>query len=307
MTSPTAPPPRVFVGPEPDRELESDVVEAGGVVVGSAAEADALVMTAGPEALPDLDHPGITWVQLPSAGVEGWFGAGVLRDGVTWTSAGGAYARACAEHCLALVLALMRRLDAYAPATSWAPVDGVSLYGARVLVVGAGGIGRELIRLMAPFDVVVDAVNHSGRPVDGAERTVTADHLLDLVGDADVVVNCAPDTPATRGLISREVLAAMRPSAFLVNVGRGPTVDTDALVAALEVGAIAGAGLDVTDPEPLPDGHPLWSTPRTIVTAHTANPAALNRAARRERLRANVARRVSGRPLLGVIDLDQQY
>jgi len=160
---------------------------------------------------------------------------------------------------------------------------------------------------MAPFGVTVDAINHSGRPVEGAERTATAEALLDLLGDADFVVDCAPDTPSTRGLIGPEALKAMKPSAYLVNVGRGPTIDTDALVAALQNGQIAGAGLDVTDPEPLPDGHPLWSTPRTIITSHTANPTALNQAARAERVRENVARKVAGQDLLGLVDLEKQY
>lgn len=307
MTSTTVLPPRVFVGPKRDHELDRLVATAGGTVVESAAEADSLVMTGGPAALRELDHDGITWVQLPSAGIEGWFAAGVLRDGVTYTSAGGAYAPACAEHSLALMLALARRLDVFSQATNWAPVDGVTLFGARVLIVGAGGIGRELMRLMAPFRVRVDAINHSGRPIEGAERTATAERLLELLGDADFVASCAPDTPATRGLVGPEAFKAMKPSAYLVNVGRGPTVDTGALVAALQNGQIAGAGLDVTDPEPLPDGHPLWSTPRTIITSHTANPTALNQAARAERVRENVERKVAGEELLGRVDLDAQY
>lgn len=307
MTSTTAQPPRVFVGPKRDHELDRLVATAGGTVVDSAADADSLVMTGGPDALRELDHDGISWIQLPSAGIEGWFSAGVLRDGVTYTSAGGAYAPACAEHSLALMLALGRRLDVFSQSTNWAPVDGVTLFGARVLIVGAGGIGKELMRLMAPFGVTVDAINHSGRPVEGAERTSTAEELVNLLGNADFVVNCAPDTSSTRGLIGPEALTAMKPSAYLVNVGRGPTIDTDALVAALQNGQIAGAGLDVTDPEPLPDGHPLWSTPRTIITSHTANPTAMNQAARAERVRENVARKVAGQDLLGLVDLDKQY
>ena len=306
MTS-AATSPRVFVGPKRDHELDRLVATAGGTVVESAADADTLVMTGGPDALKELDHDGIRWVQLPSAGIEGWFAAGALRDGVTYTSAGGAYAPACAEHCLALMLTLARRLDVFAQASSWAPVDGVTLFGARVAIVGAGGIGKELMRLAAPFGVVVDAVNQSGRPVDGAERTVKAGALLEVIGDADFVVNCAPDTPATKGLIGADELAAMKVSAYLVNVGRGPTIDTAALVHALQHGQIAGAGLDVTDPEPLPDGHPLWSAPRTVITSHTANPTALNSAARAERVRENVARRVAGEDLLGLVDLAKQY
>jgi phosphoglycerate dehydrogenase-like enzyme len=306
MTS-AATSPHVFVGPKRDHELDRLVATAGGTVVESAADADTLVMTGGPDALKELDHDGIRWVQLPSAGIEGWFAAGALRDGVTYTSAGGAYAPACAEHCLALMLTLARRLDVFAQASSWAPVDGVTLFGARVAIVGAGGIGKELMRLAAPFGIVVDAVNQSGRPVDGAERTVTADSLLEVIGDADFVVNCAPDTPATKGLIGADELAAMKVSAYLVNVGRGPTIDTAALVHALQHGQIAGAGLDVTDPEPLPDGHPLWGHPRALITPHVATTVGAERRHYTERVRENVKRFAAGDELLGLVDRGAGY
>ena len=298
--------PRVFVGPRSDDRLADTVTAAGGELVASAAEADTLVMTGGPDALAELDHEGIRVVQLPSAGVEGWFAAGVLREGVTYVSATGAYAPACAEHALALMLALARRLDEYAGLSTWRRVDGTTLFGAHVCVVGAGGIGTELIRLMAPFGVEVDAVTSSGRPVEGA-RAVPADGLTDAVAAADFVVNALPVTPATRGAIAAEQFQAMKESAYLVNVGRGATIAGDDLVTALTEGQIAGAGLDVTDPEPLPDGNPLWTTPRTLITCHTANPSALNSEALRQRVAENVRRLVAGEELVGRVDLDRGY
>jgi phosphoglycerate dehydrogenase-like enzyme len=298
--------PRVFVGPRSDDRLAAAVADAGGEVVASAEEADILVMTGGPDALAELDHAGIRVVQLPSAGIEGWFAAGVLRKDVTYVSATGAYAPACAEHALALMLALARRLDEYAGLASWRPVDGTTLFGAHVCVVGAGGIGTELIRLMAPFGVEVDAVTSSGRPVEGA-RSVPADALTDSVAAADFVVNALPVTAATRGAIAAAQFEAMTESAYLVNVGRGATIAGDDLVRALTQGQIAGAGLDVTDPEPLPDGHPLWTTPRTLITCHTANPSALNAEALRQRVAENVRRLVAGEELIGLVDLDRGY
>jgi phosphoglycerate dehydrogenase-like enzyme len=298
--------PRVFVGPRPDRRLADTVTQAGGEVVDSAREADTLVMTGGPDALAELDHSGIRVVQLPSAGVEGWFAAGVLRAGVTYVSATGAYAPACAEHALALMLALARRLDEYARISSWRPVDGTTLFGAHVCVVGAGGIGTELIRLMAPFSVEVDAVTNSGRPVEGA-NSVSADALTDTLAAADFVVNALPVTAETRGLLTAEQFQAMKESAYLVNVGRGATIASDDLVEALTQGEIGGAGLDVTDPEPLPDGHPLWTTPRTLITCHTANPTSLNADALRARVAENIRRLVAGEELIGRVDLDRGY
>lgn len=298
---------RVFVGPKPDPDLADAVGGAGGTVVDRSADADLLVMTEGPSALRELDHEGLRYVQLPSAGVEGWFSAGVLRPGVTYLSAAGAYAPACAEHALALMLALVRRLDEFAHGRHWVRNDGGTLFGATVCIAGAGGIGKELIRLLQPFGVTIDAVSHSGRPVGGARRVLTADGLLEALAEADFVVNALPDTPATKGAIGAEELAAMKDTAYLINVGRGPTIDTDALVPALHDGTIAGAGLDVTDPEPLPDGHPLWEAPRALITCHTANPGSLNRAARIERAAENVRRLIAGDDLLGVIDLDRGY
>jgi phosphoglycerate dehydrogenase-like enzyme len=298
--------PRVFVGPRPDQKLRDTVTAAGGEVVDSAAEADTLVMTGGPDALAQLDHPDLRVVQLPSAGVEGWFEAGVLRDGITYVSATGAYAPACAEHALALMLALARRLDEFAGARHWQPTGGTTLYGARVCVAGAGGIGTELIRLLRPFGVEVDAVTNSGRPVEGA-RSLTADAMTEALASADFVVNALPDTAATRGAFAAKEFEAMKETAYIVNVGRGATIATAALVDALNAGAIAGAGLDVTDPEPLPDGHPLWTTPRTLITCHTANPSALNAEALRQRVAENVRRLVAGDELLGRVDLDRGY
>jgi phosphoglycerate dehydrogenase-like enzyme len=298
--------PRVFVGPRPDSRLADAVTDAGGEVVESAADADTLVMTGGPDALAELDHPGIQMVQLPSAGIEGWFAAGALRAGVTYASATGAYAPACAEHALALMLALARRLDEYAGTSTWRPVDGTTLFGAHVCVVGAGGIGTELIRLMAPFSVEVDAVTNSGRPVAGA-NPVAADALIDSLAAADFVVNALPVTAATRGLLAGGQFQAMKESAYLVNVGRGATIATDDLVEALAEGRIGGAGLDVTDPEPLPDGHPLWSAPRTLITCHTANPSALNADALRDRVAENIRRLVAGEELIGRVDLERGY
>jgi phosphoglycerate dehydrogenase-like enzyme len=134
-----------------------------------------------------------------------------------------------------------------------------------------------------------------------------ADELLDLVPQADVVVNAAPLTPATTGLFGARFFAAMKPGAYFINVGRGRSVVTADLLAALEAGQIAGAGLDVTDPEPLPDGHPLWSRPEVIITPHVAAGSDL----RVERLwivlRENLRRYAAGEPMLSVVDTARGY
>jgi phosphoglycerate dehydrogenase-like enzyme len=293
--------PGVYVGPAPvDAVL--DAVRAGGGEPASLDEADAVVWTGNdPRELPALRER-VRWVQLPSAGVESWLEAGVVDGSRPFTSAAGAYARSVAEHALALVLAGARRLPEAARAHRWGAPPGAGLYGRTVAVVGAGGIGRELIALLAPLGVEILAVTRRGRPVEGAASSRPAERVGEVWPAADFVVLAAPATAATRHLVGREQLAAMRPGAWLVNIARGSLVDTDALVEALRAGGIGGAALDVTEPEPLPDGHPLWHEPRALITPHVANPPAAYDAEFQERVRENVARFAAGRELLGRID-----
>ena len=159
-------------------------------------------------------------------------------------------------------------------------------------IIGTGSIGRALIELLEPFRVEVLAVTRRGR--DG---TIPIDRVGEVWPHADFVVIAAPSTPATRHLVGAAELAAMRQDAWLVNVARGSLVDTDALVAALAAGEIGGAALDVTDPEPLPDGHPLWTEPRALITPHVANPDATLRLYLASLVRENVRRFAAGEPL----------
>ncbi|MER7013395.1 D-isomer specific 2-hydroxyacid dehydrogenase family protein [Saccharopolyspora sp. NPDC000359] len=297
---------KVHVGPVAQPELEAAVVAAG-AELSSAADASALIWFGGsPEQFAELDHPGLEWVQLPAAGIESWVSAGALRDGVTFTSAVGTYARTVAEHTLGLVLAGARQLHQVARASSWSPPQGMSsVFGCTVGIIGAGGIGRALIELLRPFGVRVLAVNRSGRPVHGATTTWRSDDaagVRELLAASDFVVVAAPATAETAQLIDADALARMKRSAWLVNVARGSLVDTEALVAALDSGRIGGAALDVTDPEPLPEGHPLFQHPRAIISPHTANPKSLQVPALASRVEENVRRRLAGEPLLGVVD-----
>lgn len=251
-------------------------------------------------------HPGLRWVQLPHAGVERWLAAGVVTADPVFTSARGCYGRQVAEHALSLLLAAARRIPECLRLTSW-PVQrgltGRSLREATVVVVGAGDIGMSLIHLLAPLGPEVLAVTRSGRPVAGAGAAYGVEQLHEVLRRADFVVLAAPSTPQTRGMIGAEQLHVMRDTAWLVNVGRGDAVDTKALVeAALGREEIAGAALDVTEPEPLPSGHPLWDLPHVLITPHVANPPQLKAAALARRVRENTERFRDGRPLLGVLD-----
>jgi len=301
--------PKVLVAPEqPDFAVDA-VKQGGGVVVAEGSPADGLVWLSGKAGgIPDIlaGHPGIKWVQLPMAGVEGVVATGIMADpraaGVTWTCAKGSYARPVAEHALALALAGLRRLPQRARARSWGEAAGISLYEAEVTVLGGGGIASELLRLLAPFGVRATVVRKRPEPVEGATRTVTTAELRSALPGALVVFVALALSPETVGIVGAPELSLMGPDSWLVNVGRGRLVDTAALVEALSEGRIGGAALDVTDPEPLPDGHPLWALPNCLVTPHTADTEEMTQPLLAARIRENVERLAAGLPLVGTVD-----
>ncbi|MCU1370249.1 MAG: hydroxyacid dehydrogenase [Ilumatobacteraceae bacterium] len=284
-------------------------VEAGGAVLVPPAEATAVVWTQAddPDGLAALlaGHPQIDWVQLPWAGIEPYIP--LLGHDRTWTCAKGVYADPVAEHALALLLAGFRHLHTYARAGSWTGDAGRNLFGANVTIFGGGGIAEALIALLAPFRCTITVVRRSPAPMAGVDRVLGPDDRLEALTGTDAVVLALPLLPSTDGLIGPEELAAMEAHAWLVNVARGAHVQTDALVDALASGAIGGAGLDVTDPEPLPDGHPLWSLPNAIITPHTGNTKAMARPLLSGRITENVHRYAAGDPLIGLIDVDAGY
>lgn len=273
---------------------------ADAVVWLSASDADGLAAVLS-------GQPGVRWVQLPFAGVESFAGAGLLGDGRVWTCAKGSYAPEVAEHALALALAGLRRLPERARARSWGRPAGTSLIGAKVVIVGAGGIARELLRLIAPFGVKATVVRHRLEPLAGALDTVGTADLPAVLAGATVVWLALALTPATAGIIGAPELDRMDERAWLVNVARGRHVDTAALVEALTSGAIGGAALDVTDPEPLPDGHPLWDLPNCLITPHTADWPEVVVPPLQARIAANVRRFADGEPLEGVVDPERGY
>ncbi|MBW3651908.1 MAG: D-isomer specific 2-hydroxyacid dehydrogenase family protein [Actinobacteria bacterium] len=303
--------PRIAIAPEPAPEWARRAVVDGGGQVVPLGDAEALVWTAptGAERLRGLlaGAPGVRWVQLPWAGVEEFAAAGLFDDDRRWTCAKGAYAEPVAEHALALALAGLRNLPERARARSWGRQWGVSLYERRVTIVGGGGIAECLVGLLRPFRVEVTVVRRSGRDFPGAARTLGVDRLHDGLAEADVVFLALALTPATEGIIASPELEAMPRHAWLVNVARGRHVVTSDLVAALEGGGIGGAALDVTDPEPLPDGHPLWRLPNVLITPHTSNTDEMAAPLLSSRIRENVGRFAAGQPLAGAIDVGAGY
>jgi len=305
----SGPGPRVAV--VPDWPLAADaVVRAGGRVV-PVEDAEGLVWVdwSGPGRLGEVleQFPPIRWVHLPGAGIESFLDAGLVTDGRVWTCSKGAHSSLIAEHALALALAGMHSLAVSARASTWEPTRVTALAGQPVTIVGGGGIASALIGFLDPFEARVTVVRRRPDPVPGAERTLGPESLHDALPDARLVVLGLALTPETRHIIGAPELERMHERAWLVNVSRGGHVDTDALVDALERHHIAGAALDVTDPEPLPEGHRLWSLANCLITPHNAGSSGAVMRLLAQRVQDNVARLGSGEALLGVIDPTAGY
>jgi phosphoglycerate dehydrogenase-like enzyme len=292
------------LAPEGERAWLGEAVTAGGGTLVPPEQARGLVWASTGQAdeLAELlaSHPSIEWVQLPWAGIEPF--VGVLDPTRTWTCGKGVYAAPVAEHALALGLAGLRGLATYGRATSWQPPAGHNLIGAPVTILGGGGITEELLALLAPFRSEVTVVRRHPAPMDGAAGVVGPDQTRPALAGRRLVVLALALTPETLGVIDAEALAAMDDDAWLVNVARGGHVVTDDLVAALAAGAIGGAALDVTDPEPLPDGHPLWAEPRCLLTPHVGNTPDMARPLLSARIQENTRRFAADEPLLGLVD-----
>jgi phosphoglycerate dehydrogenase-like enzyme len=259
--------------------------------------------------------PQLRWLASLSAGIELCANLPTLKSRpVTMTNMRGIDSPAIAEHAIALMLALAHGLDRFAVDTSrgvWGRGSSVQLQtldGKTMLVAGLGGIGTEVARRAHGLGmrVIATRVGGSGKP-DFVDYVGQPDELLTLARRADVVVSCLPLTPETTGLYDQRFFAVLKPTAYFINVARGASVVTDALLAALTEGRIAGAGLDVVDPEPLPAGHPLWSAPRVLLTPHISGRTALPGEPRWIVAKENLRRYAAGDKLLNVVDLERGF
>lgn len=290
-------------------EWVAAAVVAGGATLAAPGDAEAVVWfdALHPEQLAPVlaGAPAARWVHLPYAGIEPY--VELIDDARAWTCGKGVYAEPVAEHMMALALAGLRDLPQRIVARTWERRGGTSLYDRPVTILGGGGIAEELVRHLAVYRCDITVVRRRPAPMAGVARVVPAAELHAALAGAQVVFVALALTPETTGIIDAAALAAMDPTAWLVNVGRGAHVVTDDLVDALRAGTIAGAALDVTDPEPLPDGHPLWDLPNCILTPHTANTVEMSRPAIVARITENVRRFAAGEPLVGLVDPSAGY
>jgi len=264
------------------------------------------------------NSPQLFWVQVYSAGVEHCVEHPAMHEGNKLLTNGQRIGSpALAEHAIAMMMMLARGLDVYyanqlkgvwQQQTELDRAEHFELAGRTLLVVGLGGIGTQVAMRGHGLGMRVIATRNSRREgPDYVDYVGLSDELNELAAQADVVINTAPLTEQTLGMFNQAFFDAMKPEGFFISVGRGASTVTDDLVAALQSHAIAGAGLDVTDPEPLPEGHPLWSMPRVIITPHVAGRSDKGRDRLYLMVRENLRRYVNGEPMLSVVDIERGY
>lgn len=258
----------------------------------------------------------IQWIQVVTAGVENCVSIPAVKErNILVTNMQRIGGPVIAEHVIALTLAFTRGLDLYIPLQAqgnWRPTlppgRAQVVQGKTMLVVGLGGIGTEVAKRAHALGMKVTATRNSGRTgPDFVSYVGLADELPKLASEADFVVNTAPLTPQTQGLFNAELFAKMKPTAYFINIARGGSVVTSDLVDALTSRKIAGAGLDVTDPEPLPADHPLWKAPNVIITPHVSNSSDLGSGVPLQVVRENLKRYAAGEKMLSVVDVTRGY
>lgn len=299
----------IAVAPESSPEWVRHAVRVGGGEIVDVSEADGLIWSAArdPDGLAALlrDHPHLKWVQLPFAGIENFLH--VIDENRVWTCGKGVYAEPVAEHAVALALAGMRNVADYSRQHQWTGPVGRNLLNANVTIVGGGGITESLIRLLTPFHCDITVVRRNVDHIEGAATVVGIENLIDALAGADVIFLALSLTSETIGLIGKSEFEVMESHAWVINVARGKHIVTEDLVWALQNNVIGGAALDVTDPEPLPEGHPLWGLPNCIITPHIGNTPEMAIPLLSERITENVKRYIADVPLIGLVDVRNGY
>lgn len=256
----------------------------------------------------------LEWMQLNSAGADNYVKPGILPEGAKLTNATGAYGLAISEHMLAMLLMLMKRLHQYhrnQMESLWRDEGRVtSIYGSTTLILGFGDIGQEFGKRMHSLGSRVIGIrrNKSEKP-DFADGVYTMEELKQVLPQADIIAMSLPNTPQTRHIINRETLALVKPGSILLNVGRGSSIDQEALYEALETGALGGAAVDVTDPEPLPKDSPLWKAPNMIITPHISGQYHLQETFQRivRIAGSNLNHFIKGEPMINSVDFSTGY
>ena len=277
-----------------------------------AEEADIIIGNIDPDLLEYAKN--LEWLQLNSAGADAYVKKGVLPEEVVLTNATGAYGPGVAEHMLAVLFSIQKKLHLYRDNQNqceWQDEGEVmSLRGGCALIVGLGDIGLYFARLLRNFGYrVIGIKRRPGQVPQGVDELYTMEHLDELLPEADVIFSVLPETKATKNIFNAKRFREMKNSAVFLNAGRGSAVNTEDLCQALIAGEIYGAGLDVTDPEPLPSQHKLWNMKNVVITPHISgdfhHPATLYRIV--DIAAGNLKRYCAGEPLMNVVDRETGY
>ncbi len=293
-------------------EAEFIFTDPSGVDEKTAKEADIIIGNVQPSYVKGSRK--LKLLQLNSAGTDGYTVPGVMPENAVLANATGAYGLAISEHMLGMLLMLMKRLNTYnenMKEGKWTDAGNVpSIYDSKTLVVGLGDIGSEFAKRMSALGSHVSAIKRrkSEKP-SYIDKMYRMDELKEALKDADIVAASLPGTAETYKVFNQEVFGAMKKGAYFINVGRGTAVDTDALLQAVKEGIIAGAGLDVTDPEPLPADHPLWHTPGVLITPHVSGGYHLKQTHDRivDIAVRNIGHILNGEPVENLVDMETGY
>lgn len=305
---------RELIAPRlPDR-LEVAWVDAEGTIAGDPTDAVAYFRWWTGQAILQkvlTAAPAVHWLHTPSAGVDHLVTAQVLERDITLTNSAGVHAIPIAEFVLAMMLSRTKALPGYAAAQAerrWdRELQPQELFERTLLILGIGGIGQAIAERAAAFGMRIYGSRRHPRPMPGVERVVGMDGWRALLPEADYLVLAAPLTEETRGMIDAAALAALKPTAYLINIARGGLIDEPALLAALGAGQIAGAALDTFEQEPLPPESPLWDAPNVLITPHATAGSPRMRERQIDLFLENLRRFLNGEPLLNVVDKSAGY
>ena len=286
----------------PAKDLTKQLVQDADIIIGNVS----------PELLRGTGR--LKWLQLNSAGTDGYTEDGILPEGALLTNATGAYGLAISEHMIGALLCIMKKLHLYGADQQkhvWGDHGNVtSIYGSRTLVVGFGDIGSEFaVRMNALGSRVTGIRRNQTEKPDYLEALYQMDALAECLRTADIVAACLPGTEETYHIFDRNAFAKMKKGAYFLNVGRGNAVDSYALAEALNSGHLAGASVDVTEPEPLPKEHPLWDAKNLLITPHISGNYHLQETHERiiQIAADNLARFMQGRELRNIVDFATGY
>lgn len=294
------------------KDADFSFISAKDVTKEQVHDADIIIGNVAPELIKGTSK--LKWLQLNSAGTDGYLSEGVLPEGTILTNATGAYGLAISEHMIGSLLCIMKKLHLYGadqPKHVWNDYGNVaSIYGSKTLVVGFGDIGSEFAVRMHALGSQVTGIrrNRTEKP-DYLEALYQMDAFYECLKTADIVATCLPGTKETYHIFDKKAFAQMKEGAYFLNVGRGSAVDSYALADALNSGHLAGASVDVTEPEPLPSDHPLWDAKNLLITPHISGNYHLKETHERiVRIAAdNLNRFIRGEKLQNVVDFATGY